>query len=51
MIPADDVERLIEGARQVQHEDAGFRKQIATEHLGRRRGSGSGRAITTEGKM
>jgi hypothetical protein len=38
MIPAD-VERVIEGARQVQRADAGFREQIATARLGRRRGS------------
>jgi hypothetical protein len=40
MIPADDVERVIEGAQQVQREDAGFRDQIATERLGAPRGSG-----------
>jgi hypothetical protein len=34
MIPADDVARVIEGARQVQREDAGFREQIASERLG-----------------
>jgi hypothetical protein len=34
MIPADNVERVIEGAQQVQREDAGFREQIATERLG-----------------
>ena len=34
MIPADDVGRVIEGAQQVRREDAGFRKQIAAEHLG-----------------
>jgi len=34
MIPADDVERVIEGAQQVQGEDAGFRERIATERLG-----------------
>jgi hypothetical protein len=34
MIPADDVERVIEGAQQVQREDAGFREQIATERFG-----------------
>jgi hypothetical protein len=39
VIPAD-VERVIEGAEQVQREDAGFREQIATERLRRRRGSG-----------
>ena len=51
MIPADDVERVIEGARQVQREDAGFREQIATERLRSATGeAGSGRAMTTEGK-
>jgi AhpD family alkylhydroperoxidase len=42
--PSDDVERVIEGAQQVQGEDAGFREQIATERLGappRKRGQGS----------
>jgi 4-hydroxy-4-methyl-2-oxoglutarate aldolase len=34
IVPADDVERVIEGAYQVQREDAGFREQIATERLG-----------------
>jgi hypothetical protein len=34
MISTDDVERVIEGAQQVQREDAGFREQIATERLG-----------------
>jgi hypothetical protein len=34
MIPADDVERVIEGAEQVQREDAGFGEQIATNRFG-----------------
>jgi hypothetical protein len=33
MIPADDVEQVIEGAQQVQREDAGFREQLATKRL------------------
>jgi len=43
VIPAPDVERVIEGAQRVRREDARFREQIATERLGalpgkRRRG-------------
>jgi 4-hydroxy-4-methyl-2-oxoglutarate aldolase len=34
VIPPDDVERVIEGARQVQHEDEDSRERIAAEHLG-----------------
>lgn len=34
MIPADDVERVIEGAEQAQREDAGFGEQIATKRFG-----------------
>ena len=33
VLPADDVAQVIEGAQQVQREDAGFREQIATERL------------------
>jgi hypothetical protein len=40
MITADDVERVIEGAPQVQREDAGFREHIASERLGAPPGSG-----------
>ena len=43
VIPADDVERVIQGAREVQREDEGFREQIAGERLGaspERRGQG-----------
>jgi hypothetical protein len=41
MIPADDVERVIEGAQQVQREDAGFREHCERA-LGapRKRGQG-----------
>jgi 4-hydroxy-4-methyl-2-oxoglutarate aldolase len=38
MIPADDAERVIEGAHQVQREDARFREQIAAERLRQRQG-------------
>jgi hypothetical protein len=38
MISTDDVERVIEGAQQVQRDDAGLREQIATERLGARLG-------------
>ena len=34
VIPIDEVDQVIEGARQVQHEDAGFREQIASERVG-----------------
>jgi 4-hydroxy-4-methyl-2-oxoglutarate aldolase len=34
VLPTDDVAQVIEGAREVQREDAGFREQIATEGLG-----------------
>ena len=34
MIPADDVERVVEGAEQAQREDAGFGEQIAAKRLG-----------------
>jgi len=34
VIPVDEVERVIEGAREVQREDDGFREQIAAERLG-----------------
>lgn len=39
-VTADDVERVIEGAPQVQREDAGFREHIASERLGAPPGSG-----------
>jgi regulator of RNase E activity RraA len=37
VIPAVEVEQVIEGARAVQREDAGFREQIARERLGAER--------------
>ena len=34
MIPADDVERGIEGSEQAQREDAGFGEQMAAKRFG-----------------
>jgi regulator of RNase E activity RraA len=38
VIPAPEVERVVEGARAVQREDADFRERIASERLGEARG-------------
>jgi hypothetical protein len=40
MIPADDVERVIEGAQQVQREDVGFSERLASKRSGAPPGSG-----------
>ena len=43
LIPGHQVDEVIEGARTVQHEDAGVREQLATERLGPRARRGSER--------
>ncbi len=50
VIPAAEVERVIEGARAVQREDAASRERIARERRGRNPGTGRA-TVSSERKL